>query len=183
MVNMKKRKLLSISLLMALCMLASISLITPIMADSYPGTLVAQNNLVWYRFSVSNGAPVQLSLTFSATNDFDFYLSISILTVQNMAGRTIPDSDIAHSINSSGGYEEIKYTNRLAGILFVAVHSHSGSGTYMLTSNIPLQQFDPILEIIMWVVIIIVIVSVSVVGVWFVRRWRRKRSESVVDFQ
>ena len=91
-------------------MLGSISSIPPSMAVSYTRSFSTQNMLVWYRVQMSAGTFIQLNLTFSASNDFDLYLTATILTAQNMAGRTIPDSDLANSISSSYGSEHISYT-------------------------------------------------------------------------
>ncbi|MHA1784730.1 MAG: hypothetical protein ACTSVE_05995 [Candidatus Helarchaeota archaeon] len=168
-----KKRRFTVSLLITLFMLGMAAGLPGNLALSYNGTCPFQDTIVWYRASVTSGQFMQLDLSFSASNDFDLYIAISIFVTQNMAGRFIPDNDVAHSINSSGSSEQIKYIVKITGIIFVAVHSHSGSGAFTLTSNVQLQEFNPILEIILWIVLISALIAVPIVIVYLVRRKRR----------
>ena len=148
-------------------------------ASQYNGTL-SYDRIVWYRATLSAGTILDLDLVVPTGCDFDLYLTTSIVLADTLGGRHVPDIQLDKSINMDDADEAIDYTTSYSGIFMVAVHCHSGTGTFTLTSNIALEQFDPILEITIIVVIIILAIAVPVIAGYLI--YRRRRSGKDEEF-
>ncbi len=176
---LKKRKKLSffiIGVTLAL-LIGNVAIIQTVNAYDYNNSLT-YDSIVWYRVNLKTGTQINLALIVPTGCDFDLYLTNTIILAQNMAGRWIPEYDLESSINTGDSDESILYNPTMSGIFFVAVHCHSGSGTYTLSSNYALEIFYPILEIVIIVVIIIGIISAICIMAFVIYRRRRNKSDS-----
>lgn len=103
----------------------------------------------WYSVSLSQGQSINLLLTVPSGCDFDLYITTSTMVMTNMAHRHPPSSSVqeASSINPGSTPESISWMAPRAGIYYVCVHSHEGSGEFTLSSDVALQSFNPFLEL------------------------------------
>ncbi|NUQ82846.1 MAG: DNA/RNA non-specific endonuclease [Bacteroidetes bacterium] len=91
------------------------------------GTMSTTTDVDYFKFSVTNGQTVSLSMTVPAGLDYDLYLL-------NPSSATVASSE-----NGAGSTESISYAATVSGTFYAQVLSYSGSSTsswYALTVNV-----------------------------------------------
>ncbi len=125
---------------------------------------------------MSDGNKLNLSLDVPSGCDFDIWVSTSTSLQENQLDRHVPiDSEVARSVSGGTGADEsLEYTAASSREYYVAIHSHSGTGSYTLESNETLEEYTPpIIPSYSLIILTWILASGIIIGIIQVTKKRR----------
>ena len=127
---------------------------------------------------MTEGDLLNLTLEVPSSCDFDIWVATSTNLQENQAGRHVPlDSDVANSYSGGvGDDEDLEYDPEDNRHYYIAIHSHSGTGSYSLISNETLESYTPPAMIPSYPLLILTLILVSGIMIGIIRYTKKSRT-------